>query len=206
MQSLGCGLVVLVGLAPGAALAAVPPDLDPTYRHQKRLQVEASAYVGTYLGATLRKSWLIGARAQLHLSDWLSFGGSYGFSRHAVNLLGSAGDVLREHQAHYLDGELSLSTDVALRMGRRVIQLDLYTTLGLGARELDGGWGLLGVIAGGVRFYTGLPWLAVRIDVYNYLHRLELASGGQVDVDVSFQLGVSFLFPTRAPPPRPACR
>ncbi len=198
MRRLAISAVMLLAatlrLAP--AQGEVPPDLDPAHRHQKRHQLELAPFIGTYLGATLKKSWITGVHSQLRLSDLLAVGASYGYSHHAVNLLSCAGDELRDRDAHYLSGEVSIAVDAAMRVGRHVVQMDLYATLGAGALELNGDWSALGVIAGGVRFYTGLPWLAIRIDVDNYLHRIPLSTGDKTDVDVSFQLGIALLFPS----------
>jgi outer membrane beta-barrel protein len=179
---------------------AVPPILDAEYRHRKRHQIEVALSGGTYLGATLKKSWIIGGRAHFHLNNMFAVGAGYGFSRHAVSALEPGGPPLSDHNTHYLTGEGAMSTDVALRLGRTVVEMDLYMTLGAGARRLNGDWGPLGLIGGGVKLYTGLSWLAVRIDVANYLHAIQLTSGSKIDVDVSFALGVAFLLPPNPSP------
>jgi hypothetical protein len=188
-----------VSAAPGkelsqAQIRSVPPALDPAYRHRGTNQLELGLYGGTYLGAHLKKSWIAGARALFHLSDWLAVGAAYGYSHHAVNLLDGPADPLHERNAHYVTGEVAFATAVAMRLGRSVIPMDLSTRLGIGARQLNGEWGTLGLIGGGVKFYTGLPWFAVRIDVNNYLHSVQLAPGrgSAFDVDVSFALGLAF--------------
>jgi hypothetical protein len=183
-----------------AQLFAVPPALDPDYRHRGIHQLALAASIGTYLGAHLKKSWIAGARAMYRLSNRLTLGATYGYSHHAVNVLEGPGDLLRERNAHYLTGEVGLITDVAMRMGRTVILMDLSTRLGAGARQLNGEWGPLGMIGGGVMFYTGLPWFAIRIDVNNYLHAIPLVRGNSVDMDVSFALGLCFFLPARRSP------
>ena len=188
---------------PGPAeIRAVPPALDPAFRHRKRHQLEVGGYIGTYLGAHLKRSWITGARAMFHLGNLFSLGAAYGYSRHAVNMLDGPDDLLTRRHTHYLTGEVGLSTDVAMRMGKTVILMDLSTRIGAGARQLDGDWGALFLIGGGVKFYTGLPWLAVRIDVNNYMHWVRLAPGrgSSFDVDVSFALGFCFFIPWRRSP------
>ena len=80
-----------------------------------------------------------------------------------------------------------------MRLGSVLIELDLYLTLGAGAIQLDGDWDALGVVGGGLKAYPGISWLAIRIDVNNYLHRVRKPAGDTVDMDPSFSLGVSFL-------------
>lgn len=82
-----------------------------------------------------------------------------------------------------------------MRLGGVLIELDLYLTLGVGAVRLDGEWDALGVIGGGLKAYPGISWLAIRIDLNNYLHRVRKLAGDSVDMDPSFSLGVSFLLP-----------
>lgn len=196
-------LVLLVCCAGGGQARAdqagsreIPRVLDPEFRHRKTNQVELALFGGTYTGPSLKKSWITGARGYFHLSNMFALGASYGFSHHAVNQFAGPGTLLRQRNTHYISGEGAMSTDVAMRMGRTLIEMDLYMTLGAGARQLDGDWGPLGVIGGGVKFYTGLSWLAVRIDVNNYLHKV----GDAVDMDVSFSGNVAFLFPPNPSP------
>jgi len=177
-------------------LREIPPVLDPELRHRKKNQIELALFGGTYTGPSLKKSWITGARGYLHLSSMFAVGGSYGFSHHAVNHYAGPASQLEQRNTHYLSAEGAMSTDVAMRIGRSMVQIDLYMTLGVGARQLDGDWGPLGVIGGGVKFYTGLSWLALRIDVNNYLHRV----GSAVDMDVSFAGNVAFLFPPNPSP------
>jgi hypothetical protein len=177
-------------------IPALPAVLDPELRHRKKHQIELALFGGTYTGPSLRKSWITGARSYFHLSNMFAVGGSYGFSRHAVNHYAGPSSQLEQRNTHYLSAEGAMSTDVAMRVGRSLLELDLYMTLGVGARQLDGDWGPLGVIGGGVKLYTGLSWLAVRIDVNNYLHRV----GGAVDMDISFAANVAFLFPPNPSP------
>jgi hypothetical protein len=197
------GLLVLIGCvvalpvyAEKADIHAIPPVLDPEMRHRKTNQLELAIFGGTYTGPSLKKSWITGGRGYFHLSNMFAVGGSYGYSHHAVNQYAGPGTQLEQRNTHYLTAEGAMSTDVAMRMGRSLIEMDLYMTLGAGARQLNGDWGPLGMIGGGVKFYTGLSWLAVRIDVNNYLHRV----GDAVDMDISFSGNVAFLFPSTPSP------
>ncbi len=179
---------------------AIPPVLDREYRHRKRHQVELVPFGGTYLGASIKKSWIIGFRGYFHLTDMFALGASYGYQWTAVDTLHASAPELQDRHTHFMNAELAISNDVAMRIGSSLIELDLYATLGAGAVQLDGHWDALGVIGGGLKAYTGVPWLAVRVDVNNYLHRVRKPSGDTVDMDVSFALGLSFLVP---PDPSP---
>lgn len=169
---------------PPAALDAVPPVLDPACRHQKALQLELAPYGGSLLGPTIDSTFLVGGRLWLHLTAWLAAGASYGWTRPSAGL--------PDADVHLVAGEVAFSNDMAIRFGQTVVPADLYLTLGLGAVRLRD-WELLGVLGGGVKFYTGLSWLAIRIDVNSYLH--PTPGGDGVDVDLAVTPGVSFLFP-----------
>lgn len=189
-----------VNSRPAAELRAVPPILDPDYRHRKTNQLELVAFGSTYLGASVKKSWIVGTRLLFHLNNMFAVGGSYGYQWTSVNSLSSAGAPLTDRHTQFLDAEVAISNDVAMRLGAKLVEMDLYMTLGAGAVRLDGQWDFLGVIGGGVKFYTGLPWLAVRIDVNTLLHSVDHPAGAEVDADISFALGLCLLFPSDPSP------
>lgn len=176
----------------------LPAVLDPALRHQKAYEIELSPFAGTYVGPSADKSWIAGGRLHLHFNNMFAVGAAYGFQWLAVDSLSCEGPPLEARATHYLDGELVISNDVAMRMGSEILEMDLFLTLGAGAVLLDAQWEFLGVAGGGIKFYTGLPWLAVRIDVNTYIHRVDHPRGAEVDTDFSFALSLAFLIPTTA--------
>ncbi len=175
---------------------AIPPILDPAFRHRKRAQLELSPHGGSYLGRSVGSSFLTGVRAHLHLSELLAVGASYDYSRlqspSALATLPAARDL------HSILAEASLANDLAMRVGKTLIALDLYLTLGLGALQIADEWKLAGVVGGGVKFYTRLSWLAVRIDLQSHIHPTPTGPGAQrVDVDLALTGGLSFFLPAR---------
>ena len=185
---------------PVAELRAIPPILDPHHRHRKTHQLEMVPFGGTYLGASVNKSWIVGTRLLFHLNNMFAVGGSYGYQWTAANSLSNNGPAVTDRHTQFFDAELAISNDVAMRLGSRLVEMDLYMTVGAGTIRLDGQWDFLGVLGGGVKLYTGMPWLAIRIDVNTYLHSVDHPTGAKVDSDVSVALGLSFLFP---PDPSP---
>ncbi len=180
--------------------STLPPILDPQFRHLKQHQFELSAYGGNYVGPSVEKSWLAGGRLHFHLSGTFAVGVTYGFQWLAVDSLSCEGPPISGRDTHYLDGELVISNDMAIRFGSNVVEADLFLTLGVGTLLIDEKWEVLGVLGGGVKFYTGLPWLAIRIDVNTYLHRVRHPAGSELDTNVSFMFGLAFLFPTNPSP------
>ncbi len=167
---------------------AIPPILDPAWRHRQTLQVELSPYGGTWLGGTVGASWIAGLRATLHIVAPWAVQLDYGYSQWT----GAPTDP----SLHLISASLQVTHDVAMRVGEHLLEMDLYLTAGAGTIQVDRAWKAMGRLGGGVKVYTGLPWLAVRVDVDNYLHPI----AGHINVDVSFSLGLSFLFPVDPSP------
>ncbi|MDD5306795.1 MAG: hypothetical protein PHU25_05685 [Deltaproteobacteria bacterium] len=187
--------VVASETPPCGATKALPPVLDPACRHRKDLQAELSLFGGSYLGASLGKSFLAGGRSYFHIDRMFAVGASYGFTRLFIGNR-RFGETIEDRNVHLLSGELAISNDIAMRMGRQLLEMDLYLTLGAGALRLNEEWEALGVLGGGVKFYTGLPWLAVRLDVNTDMH----GTHGAFDADFTVVAGLSLLFPARPSP------
>lgn len=183
---------------PAPDIRAIPPILDSAYRHRHRLQLELVPSGGTYLGRSMGSTFLAGGRLWLHLDPSWAVGVQYGYSRvgGGMPLQGAVSDP----GVHMIDAEAALSNPVAMRLGRVLVEMDLYLTAGVGAIRLGRTWDAYGLVGGGVRFYTGLSWLAIRIDVDSHIHRTRLPGTSRIDVDLSLALGVSFLFPTDPSP------
>jgi hypothetical protein len=181
-------------------LKKIPPILDPHYRHHKKGQFELFPYIGSYLGASFGQTWIAGGRLGYHFNNTFSLNGGYAFSKLYLNKASGYGATLTSDNVHYVDGQLMISTDAAIRTGKSVLELDLFTSLGVGAVKANNMWEPMGIIGGGVKIYTGLPWLAGRIDVNAYLHPTKHETAEPIDVDVGFLGGLSFLFPTKPSP------
>jgi len=179
---------------------AVPPILDPHFRHRKKGQLEISPYGGSNLGASLSQTWIAGSRLYLHLNNTYAIGANYSFSTIGGAANRSMGGILEDDILHYLNAEAMISNDVAMRVGSSLIEMDLYMTLGVGGIFINTDWQPMGVAGGGVKVYTGIPWLAVRVDVNNYIHPTQHRGSTAVDCDVTFTGGISFLFPSNPSP------
>ena len=187
-------LPTLARAAPPAEEQAVPRVLDPDFRHNARLQMEIAPYGGSLLGSQVGGTWVAGVHAWFHIDDMFVVGASYGLT-YLYGDTDSRGDAITDPRVHLLSGELALKNAMAIRLGSAIVEADLYLTLGGGALLLNETWGVLGVLGGGVKFYTGVPWLAIRLDVDSYMH----GDGGSFQADMGLTLGVCFLFPAQAP-------
>lgn len=178
----------------------VPPILDPEFRHRKQHQFEFSVYGGSYLGDTLGQTWIVGPKAYYHFNNTVAVGAAYGFSRLLTDDTSGFGSSLNNHNMHLVDAEASLSNDAAFRVGKKLVEMDFYLTLGAGSLIIDSKWEPVGLIGGGIKIYPGIPWLAFRIDVNNLLHYVNWPNDSQFDCDVLFLGGISFLFPSNPSP------
>jgi hypothetical protein len=186
-------------LSPSATepdLKTVPPILDPDYRHQKRYQLELSPHFGSLLGRTVGSTYLAGGRAHFHLSPMFSLGSSYEYSHIASSAAFESPGSTRD--MHLVFGEASMSNDLAMRIGQKLIALDLFLNVGFGGVNIDREWHRAGLVGGGVKFYLGLPWLAFRIDLLSLIHPMPLsASSSRTDVDMALTGGFCFFMPAR---------
>ena len=179
---------------------AIPPILDPHFRHRKTGQIELSPYGGSNLGASLSQTWIAGSRLYLHLNNTYAVGANYSFSKIGGAANRSMGGILEDDILHYLNLETMISNDVAMRVGNSLLEMDLYMTLGVGGIFINTEWQPMGLAGGGVKVYTGIPWLAVRVDVNNYIHPTQHKGSTAIDCDVTFTGGLSFLFPSNPSP------
>jgi hypothetical protein len=180
-----------------AGQRSIPRILDTAYRHPKRHQLELTIFGGSYLGAHLKSSWLAGVRAYFHFDHMFALGAAYGTSQLAPSARENFGGAFDERTVHFVDGELSISNAVAMRVGKTLLELDLYLTVGAGAMRLNANWEFLGVIGGGIKVYTPVSWLAVRVDLNTFLHRTRRLDVSSIDGDITLTLGLSFLLPPR---------
>jgi hypothetical protein len=184
-------------LAPLAARAedALPAALDPAMRPSKKNRAELSVYGGSLLGASLQKTFLAGVRAYWHINPTWAVGVDGAYSRLFDGGVRAIGGSVSSRDIGFVDAEVLISNDVALRAGRHVVPLDLFLTAGVGAMSLAGRWEPLGKVGGGIRAYIGVPWLSPRVDLATLIHPVRHPGWTAVDVDVALMAGVSFLLP-----------
>lgn len=179
---------------------AIPPILDHNYRHRKKNQFEIYLNGGAYLGNSIGQTWLVGTKMTYWLNNTIGLGVNYTFSKLLTNRGSPFGSVITDSNMHAMSGQVVLSQAAALRTGKRVMEIDFFAMIGMGTMYLNGQWEPMGEIGGGAKFYTGLPWLAFRIDVDNYVHNTSQPGKDSIDFDVMLMGGVSFLFPSRPSP------
>jgi len=184
--------------AEGKELLPMPDVLEPEFRTKQPVQFELSPFAGSYLGNTAGQTWTAGMKTYVHANSTFSFGVRYAYAELLTDRTTRFGGSLTTNNLHVIAGETMISNDVAMRAGRSIMEVDFYLTLGVGVIYINADWQPTGVIGGGAKFYTPLPWLAFRVDVDNYAHYTDLPGGeDNFDFDVTFTGGVSILIPPK---------
>lgn len=172
-------------------------SLDRRYRFSKKWQSELGVFGGDYLGDEWKNTWDAGARYYLHISNTFSVGASYIYSPIRAHSTTPFGASLTTNNSHLFDAELMLSNDCAFRSGHTIIECDLFLTLGVGSMYINHLWKPAGVLGGGMKIYTPVPWFAVRFDVNTVLHPTPVPGGDTFNSDLVMNLGLSFLLPAK---------
>ncbi len=181
----------------GGAALRFGKTWDGRELYSERNQQELVILGGNYLGENWKNSWDIGAAYYFHFNDFIAVGAQYMFSQIVANHNTLFWQNLKDEYFHTATVMAMLNTPAALRMGKRVLNFDLYFTLGIGEMYINKEWQPVGVIGGGTKFYFPVPWIAFRIDVNSYLHYTPMGGYDTFSSDVSFNGGFSFLFPTK---------
>jgi len=171
--------------------------LDRRDRFSKHLQSEVNINGGDFLGDETHNSWNVGAKYYLHINDTFAIGASYAYTPIITDWSSTFGKSLKTKQQHIIDGEVMIANDTVFRAGKNIIECDMYLTVGAGTILINRHYEPMGVIGGGIKIYTGWPWLAIRIDVNTYLHPTPNPTGDTFNGDISMNGGVSFLFPVK---------
>jgi hypothetical protein len=171
--------------------------LDRRYRFQKRFQNELGFRGGAYLGNQTQTSWIAGGYYYFHLNNTFAVGGAYNYSPIEADSNSTFGQSLTNKNMHLMSAELMISNDAAFRAGKSIVECDLYFTLGAGSIWINRHYEPMGVIGGGMKIYTGWPWLVPRIDINTYIHPTPNNSGTTYDGDVATLIGLSFVFPEK---------
>jgi hypothetical protein len=165
--------------------------------YSERNQQELVIVGGNYLGENWKNSWDVGGAYYFHFNDFIAVGAQYIFSQIVANHNTQFWQRLKSEYFHTATAMTMLNTPAALRIGKTIVNFDLYFTLGVGEMYINKEWEPVGVIGGGTKFFFPVPWIAFRIDVNSYLHNTPMGGYSTFSSDVTFNGGISFLFPTK---------
>ncbi len=187
-------LISLLTSLPARAEDAIPNFLNPDFRIKQATHFALMPYGGSYLGSSVGQSFIAGAKGYYHIDNTWAVGANFGYSRLLTDVRNNFGGSVEDDNLYLGDIEATLSNDTAMRAGKSLIEIDFYLTLGAGMIRINDYNEPMGVIGGGAKFYTGLNWLALTVEVINYAHYTDQPGKDTFDFDTTFIGGVSFLF------------
>jgi len=174
---------------------AFPEVIDFEKRkHNSIKHFEIGPMIVPYYGDVLETSVLYGSRFNYHLTQAWSLGSTvmYGDS-----IYDNASPVIsgRNSNTHLIyDGHFMYSIPAALRISNDIpLEADMYTILGAGEEYIGGDRHITILVGGGLKMYTGIPWLAVRIGIRDYFYKLNVGGSNKTVDDLLMMIGVSIL-------------
>jgi len=182
---------------PARAEDEMPDALNPDFRIERAHYFELIPYGGSYLGSSVGQTFIAGTRGYYHLDNSWAVGANIGYSRLFTDGRNNFGGSLHNDNLYLGDVEAMIANDVAMRIGKSLVQIDFYLTLGVGMMRLNDYNEPMGVIGGGAKFYTGIHWLAFAVDVINYAHITNQPGKDPFDFDTTFTGGLCFMFHSR---------
>ncbi len=187
-------LFSLLASLPARAGDEMPDALKPEFRIERARYFELIPYGGSYLGNSVGQSFIAGTKGYYHIDNTWAVGANLGYSRLFTDGRNNFGGSLHNDNLFLGDIEAMVANDVAMKLGKSVVQIDFYLTVGVGMMRLNDYNEPMGVIGGGAKFYTGLNWLAFTAEVINYAHITDQPGKDSFDFDTTFTGGLCFMF------------
>lgn len=194
-------LVLFFALFPGLVMAGeggFPEVLDYQTRHAKPAHNEFYVHIGDYYGDSLENSWMTGAEYMFHFTKLFGLGVDFGYAKADFSENRFYNGFFTNNNIYILDAVGQISFPAAYRVGKNVIETDLFVLLGGGTININSSYEPHGFIGGGMKIYTAKKWLAIRIDLKDTFHTTNKPGGdNEFDQDLIFTAGLSFLIPPR---------
>ena len=177
-----------------------PEVLDYGTRKAWTTRNEFFVYAGDYYGDSFENNWTAGAEYMFHFTKHFGLGVDFGYSQadYRENIYYSTAGFFNNDNIYIYDATGMISFPAAYRVGRHVIETDLYILFGGGVININSSYEPHGFIGGGMKIYTGKPWLAVRVDLKDTFHTTNKPGGdNEFDQDLLFVAGLSFQIPPK---------
>lgn len=202
-----CLAILLAGLlatsiayAEEIEMKGYPEVLNYESRNAKPTRNEIFIAIGDYYGDSLENSWLVNGEYMFHFTRHFGLGADFGYSRadYGENASYATPGFFTNKNIYILDATGQISFPAAYKMGKHVIETELYILLGGGTININSSYEPHGFIGGGMKIYTGKPWLAVRVDLRDTFHTINKPGGdNEFDQDLLFMAGLSFQIPPK---------
>jgi hypothetical protein len=172
----------------------IPAGLDFKTRKAQRRLVEFEPFIGEYLGNILNNSFVVGGRLDFRITEAISIGTEFNYSRAEFDPNSNFGRSVTTRNEYITDVFFAYAIPLIQRSGKRIQELDLFTTVGIGDLHINGKDCFVGLLGGGLKVFFKPSWLALRFDVNTYLYSLPRLTDSKFADDWSFTVGPSFLF------------
>lgn len=173
----------------------IPAELDFDRRGAAVTRFEIPLLGGEYFGDKMDHSFIVGSGLYVHLTDALSLGADFGYSRVNYDPKGEFGSAVTDNNLYLTGGTFKIALPGAYRSGKKIREVDFYTLIGGGAIRISNSFRGAGTIGGGMKIYTGAPWFSFITEVREYFFTVPTASGSAFETDMVLLLGPSFLIP-----------
>ncbi len=173
----------------------VPAGLDFTRRKNVPRLVEFTPYGGDYLGSYLNNSFVVGGSLAFRVTDRFQIGAEFNWSRIQYDLSSNFAQQGINTRNEYI-GDIFMTYNIAAieRPFKKIQEIDFFTTLGIGDLNINSKNRIVGVVGGGIRIFTGVPWFALRFDTKSYIYSFPRFNNSKIAGDSTTTLGFSFLF------------
>ena len=193
-------LVIFPQLLFAAETTGYPEVLDYSARKASTTRNEIYIYGGDYFGDSLEGSLMFGGEYMFHFTKHFGLGADFSYTKadYKENVYYSTPGFFKNDNMYIMDGTVMIAFPAAYRVGKHVIETDLYILVGGGAIYVNSSYEPQGFIGGGMKIYTGKPLLAIRIDLKETFHTTNKPGGGnEFDQDLRFVAGLSFQIPPK---------
>lgn len=176
----------------------IPEVLDVHERDAEMYLIEITPYYTAFFGDTLNASFFgTGAVLDFRLTPQLSLGADFGWNRIAFDPISNYGSTVTNKNMYVMQGILTINMPAAFLSRKNVIETDFFTTIGGGILRINNSNRGAGFVGGGIKLYTGLGWLGIRIEVRNYFSSLPTPTGNDFTTDMTITVGPTFMIPPR---------
>lgn len=177
-----------------------PEVLDYGTRHAWTTRHEFYLFAGNYYGDSFENSWLAGGEYLFHISRHFGLGANFSYSKadYTENVYYSQAGFFTNDNIYIIDATGMISFPAAYRIGKNVVETDLYVLFGGGTININSAYEPHGFIGGGMKIYMGRPWLALRVELRDTFHTTNKPGGeNEFDQDLLFLAGFSFQIPPK---------
>ncbi len=157
--------------------------------------LEISPYFSPFYPDKLETQIQYGTKINYHFNPYYSFGINFSYAPLSYDANSDIADVITSDSQYIYDGYFMYSIPASFALTKNsYVECDLLAFGGMGLQSIGGPNYLTLTLGGGMKIYTSLKWLAVRIDIKDYFYRVKFDDDKKILDDFTTNIGLSFLF------------